>query len=121
MVSVPSFDGQSCAHQVMRATRTFLTCQHVTVDVGDNGVGVRNIVLNLRDDPVRVYNTLMNVGNDGVGVRDVVMDVGNDCMSVCDTTVDVGNGGLGVRNIMANVRNDYKCVDRKFGLEASRQ
>lgn len=88
-MSVLSFDGRSWAYRVVWITRTFLTCQHVTVDVGDNDVGVRNIVLNLRNYLMCVCNALMNVGNDDVGVRDVVVDVGNGRMSACDTAVDV--------------------------------
>ena len=68
-----------------------------------------------------IYNALMDIGNDGVCVRDVVMDVGNKCVGVCDILVNIGNHSLGVHNIVADVRNDYKCVNSKFGLEMGNQ
>ena len=74
------------------------------MDVGNNGVGARNVVLKLRDDRLGVRNTLMNVRNDGLGVRDIVVNVGNDGVCVCDTMVDIGN--------------DHTRVHRKFSLEA---
>ena len=43
------------------------------VDVRNDGVDIRSIVLKLG-------NTLMNVGNDGVGIYDITMNVGNDHM-----------------------------------------
>jgi hypothetical protein len=81
----------------MLAVGTLLTLQYVTMNVGDEGVGVSNVVVNVRDD--------------GLGVHDIVMDVGNE--SVC-----VGNESVRVCNIAANMRNIRLCVDRKFGLGA---
>ena len=45
----------------------------------------------------------MDLGNDGVGVYDTLMNVGNDSMGVCNT--------------LMNIRNNYICVDCKFSLE----
>ena len=91
------------------------------MDIGNNGVGVGNVVLNFGNDPVGVHNATMNVGDDGVGVRYVVVDVGNDSPGICDVIADVGDDGLGVHNITANIRHDYKRGYRKFGLEADSQ
>lgn len=91
------------------------------MDVGDNGVGVHNIVLNLGNDAVRIHNALTNVGNDSVGICDVVMDVGNNGVRARDIFVEVGNDGLGVRDAATNVGNSHKCGYRKFSLGAGGQ
>ena len=66
----------------MLTTGTFLTCQHVTTNLGNDGVGVRDIVLKPRNDCIGIYNVLMYVGNDGVGVHDITSNARNDHMCV---------------------------------------
>jgi len=53
----------------------FLTFHDGALDVRNNSLGGRNIVLKLRNDDV-------GVGNDGVRVCDIVADVGNDRLGV---------------------------------------
>jgi len=48
----------------------------------------QHVPVNVRNDGMCVYNTLMNVGNEGVGVHDAMM----------------------------NLRNSHICIYRKFGL-----
>ena len=79
----------SDAHRLIFTVSPFLALHYGTMDVGNDGVGVRNIALKLR--------------NDCLGVRNTLMDVGNDGMSVPKTFTNVGNG--------------YICVYCKFGLE----
>ena len=52
-----------------------MICRHVTMDVGDNGVGVPNAALRLGNDDMGVHDTLMNAGDDGVGIHDIATDV----------------------------------------------
>ena len=40
----------------------------------------------------------MDVGNDGLGVCDAMVNVGNDGLGVSNAMVNVGNDGMGVRN-----------------------
>ena len=52
----------------MLAASTLAIFHHGTMDVGNNGVGVRN-------DGMCVCNTLMNIGSDGLGVHNTLEDV----------------------------------------------
>ena len=49
------------------------------------------------------------------------MDVGNDGVGAYDTLVHVGDDGTGVHYIVADVGNGHICVYCKFGLEADNQ
>ena len=69
-------------HRPVFAINTLLTSHHGTVDVGNYGVGVDYI--------------LMNVGDDDPGVCNIVTDVGNNGVCVCDVTADVRNDGVSV-------------------------
>ena len=59
-------ESASVAHQLVLIVSPFLTFEHVTMDFGDHGMGVRN--------------TVMDIGNHGVGVRNTMMDIGNNSM-----------------------------------------
>lgn len=59
----------------MFAVSPFPAFHHRTMDIGNDGVGVYNVVLEFR-------NTLMNVRNDCPGVRDVTSDVGDDYVRI---------------------------------------
>ena len=60
----------------------------------------------------------MDVGDNGVGVGNAALKLRNDGVSVHDTPMDIINDGMGVRNTPMNVGNDYICTYREFGLEA---
>ena len=55
-------------HRLALITDLILTFQHFAVNVGNHGVGVRNIVVNL--------------GNNGAGFRDIVADIGNGSIRI---------------------------------------
>ena len=40
----------------------------------------------------------MDIGNDGLGICDTLVNVGNDRLGVCDAVVNVGNDGTCVGN-----------------------
>ena len=88
------------------------------VDIGNDGVGARNIVLKFGDDRLGVCDTFTNIRNGGLGVHDIVANVGNHSVCVSDIVADVGNDGMGAHDITMNVGNYYACVYRKFCLEA---
>jgi len=54
-------------------------------------------------------------------VGDIVPELRNDDMGVYDALVNVRNSGVGVRDVMMNVRGDYVCVYRELSLEADNQ
>ena len=87
------------------------------MDVRNDGVGARNLVLKLGNGHMGVHDTLMDIQNDGLGIHDIIANVGNDGVRVCDVMVDAGDGGLGVLDVLTNVGNNHICVDRKLGLE----
>jgi len=66
----------------------FLTPQHLMMNVGNHGVGIRN-------DGMCGYNIPFNLGDDGV--------------CVC-------KGGVRLRDTIANVRDSYIDVQPKFRL-----
>ena len=63
----------------------------------------------------------MDVGDNGVGVGNAALKLRNDGVSVHDTPMDIRNNGMGVRNTPMNVGNDYICAYRKFSLKADSQ
>jgi hypothetical protein len=84
------------AYQWILTISPFLDSHYGAMDVGNNRVGVRNVVLKLRNDCMGAYDTVMNVGNDTVGVRNIMLNVGDDCMGVRDIALNVGNNCVGV-------------------------
>ena len=46
----------------------FLACHYGAMDIGNDGMGV--------------YDTLMNIGHDSTGVHYVTTNVGNDCICI---------------------------------------
>ena len=73
--SVTCTNGTYCPVLVMRIMRAF---QRITMNVRNNGVCV--------------YNIIPDMGNDGVGVQDVVMNGRSGCICVrCRFLVDAEN------------------------------
>lgn len=77
------------------------------MDAGNNGMGVRNLVMKLRNHVVGVRDTVANVGNDGMGIQNIV--------------VDVGNNRVGARDVVTNVKNSDVCIYRKLSLGVNNQ
>ena len=90
--------------QSIHTVSPFLASHHGVMDVRNDGVDIRSIVLKF--------------GNDDVGVRDTLMDVRNDCVGVHSIVLELGYDSMGVYNTLMDVRSDYTCADCKFGLEA---
>ena len=67
--------GYSDTHQPISTVSPSPTLHYSTMNVGNDGVGVRNTVLELR-------NPSMNTRNDCLGVCDITMNVGNDHIRV---------------------------------------
>ena len=57
------------AHHLLSPTRIFRAFQQVRMDVGDSGARVRNGIL--------------DIGNDGMGVHEIVASGGDCCVRVC--------------------------------------
>ena len=53
--------------------------------------------------PMVFQRVTMSVGNDGVGVWNIMTDVGNDVIDVWRTGVDVRNAGVGIHNVVADI------------------
>ena len=53
----------SDSHQLISIKNTSPNFHHDAMDAGDDGVGVRNIVLKLGNNGMNVHWTLMSVGN----------------------------------------------------------
>lgn len=69
MVRVCSgIDKVQVIHQQALALGPFLTFHHGLVDVGDNGMGVCNTVLNIGNNCVGICNVMLDIRNDGMGV-----------------------------------------------------
>ena len=83
------------AHRRSFALSPSLIHPHGTMDVGNNGVGVRN---------------------GGAGGRNVAAKLRNNGMGVYDALMDLGDGGLGNQDLLTDVGNDHMRVHRKFGL-----
>ena len=62
-------ESRNGTHRLLLTTRILRAFQLVTMDVGDSGARVRNVIL--------------DVGNDGMGVHDIVASGGDGCVRVC--------------------------------------
>ena len=69
-------------HRSVFAINPLLTSHHGTVDVGNYGMGVDYILMNVGDDDPGICNIFADVGHNGVRVCDIVADVRNNGVSV---------------------------------------
>ena len=67
----------------------FLISYHGAVDVGDTTLQLRNDDLGVENDGVRVCYITADAGNDGLGARDIMLDVGDDRVRVQNVTMNV--------------------------------
>jgi len=49
---------------------------------------------------------MVDVGNNGVGIRDIIVNVGNDDACGWIIVADVGNNGVGVHGVVDNVEDN---------------
>ena len=91
------------------------------MNVGNHGVGVRDddvcvcaITLNLGDNGVCIRNIALNLSHDDAYVCNIVSDLWNNCMCV-------GGDSLCLRDTVMNVRRSYIYVQQKFGLGVNSQ
>ena len=57
------------------AVRILMGFQRVRMNVGNDGVGIWNIVMGVRNDVIGVWRMVMNARTSGVSVRSVVMNI----------------------------------------------
>ena len=64
-------------HRQVLAVRPLLNFHHSAMDVRNNRMGARDIVMQLGNNVVGVCDTVMNVGNDGMGADKVMLNIGD--------------------------------------------
>jgi len=56
-------------HRQISTTTSLLTVRNGTMDIGENGVSTRDIMLKLRNDGMCVQDPAVNFGGDHVGIH----------------------------------------------------
>lgn len=70
--------------------------------------------------PTVLQRVALSVGNSHAGVHNVIPDIGNYGLDIWNTALDVGGGGVGgLCGFMTNVRDGCIRVYCKFGLEVN--
>ena len=67
--------GTSGTYLRISAVRILMGFQRVGMNVGNDGVGIWNIVMDVRNNVTGAWRIVMNARTSGVGVRGVVMNI----------------------------------------------
>jgi len=61
--------GTNVTHEPELIVDPFLTFQHITMNIGDHGVGVCDTIVDVGDHCMDVYNAVVDVGSDHMGIH----------------------------------------------------
>ena len=68
----------------------------VSVDFGGRNRSEAHQTVFAITPPLVFHHCTMDIGEDGVGIRSIVPKLGNDCVGFCDVVTKIENGPMGV-------------------------